>query len=117
MKNSDGRVPTILIVEDIDWIRAGMKRAVERYGYHAAEAVDDDDAFAVAELESIQLILTEEQLPAFDALMMRLREHPALSRVPVVIVNPDAEEDARHGDAYLLTDYAHIQSLLAELRR
>ncbi|MBD0371802.1 MAG: response regulator [Pyrinomonadaceae bacterium] len=117
MKNSDRRPQTILIVEDIDWIRSGMKSAVERFGYRAAEATDATDAFKSAELESIELILTEEQLPTFDALMARLREHPALSNVPVVIVNPDAEEGTRLSDAYLLTDYAHIPSLLAGLRR
>ncbi|MCA1564405.1 MAG: response regulator [Acidobacteria bacterium] len=117
MKDSDGRPATILIVEDIDWIRYGMKKSVERQGYRAAQATDDAEAFEVAERESIELILTEEKLPAFDALMARLREHPALSKVPVVIINPDAEEGARHGDAYLLTDYARISSLLAGLRR
>lgn len=117
MQNSDGQPLTILIVEDIDWIRSGMKSAVERYGYRAAEAASDAAAFEVAELESIELILTEEQLPAFDALMTRLREHPTLSKVPVVIVKLDAEEGARLGDAYLLADYAHIPSLLAALRR
>jgi len=44
-------------------------------------------------------------------LMARL--HAALSRVPVVIINPDAEEGARHGDAYLLADYDDICYLLA----
>lgn len=117
MKDSNGRPPAVLIIEDIDWIRSGMKRAVEHYGYHPVEATDDADAFDAAGLESIELILTEEQLPTFDALMTRLREHPALSKVPVVIVNPDAEEGARLGDAYLLTEYAHITSLLAGLRR
>lgn len=48
--------------------------------------------------------------------MTRLRERPALRTLPVVIINPDADEGARHGDAYLLTDYAHLASLLASLR-
>jgi hypothetical protein len=30
MKNSDEQHPTILIVEDIDWIRAGMKKRSSR---------------------------------------------------------------------------------------
>ncbi|MCA1636142.1 MAG: response regulator [Acidobacteria bacterium] len=117
MKNSGGQPPTILIVEDIGWIRSSMKKAVERQGYRVAQATDDAEAFEAAERESIELILTEEQLPAFDALLARLREHNALSKVPVVIINPDADEGARHGDAYLLTDYAHISFLLAGLRR
>lgn len=93
-----------------------MKRAVERYGYLAAEAADADSACQVAEGEAIELILTEEQLPTFEALMALLSEHPALSGVPVVIVNPDAEDGARLGEAYLLTDYADIPSLLSGLR-
>jgi DNA-binding response OmpR family regulator len=116
MKNFDRQYPTILIVEDIDWIRSGMKNALEHEGYRAVEATNDAEALQIAEREPVQLIVTEEELPSFDALMARLREHATSSSVPVVIVNPDAEHGARHGDAYLLADYADIKSLLAVLR-
>jgi len=112
-----GKHPTVLIVEDIEWIRFGMKKAVEREGYRAVEARNDIEAFQIAELEPAELIVTEEEVPTFNALMSRLREHHTLNIIPVVIVNPDAEEGARHGDAYLLPDYADIASLLAVLRR
>jgi CheY-like chemotaxis protein len=117
MKNSDVQHPTILIIEDIDWIRAGMKKAVERHGYCTVEVWNDEEAFQFPELEQIELIVTEEELPTFNILMARLCEHPALSTVPVVIVDPDAEDGARNGDAYLLADYSDITSLLAVLRR
>ena len=117
MKNSNGQHPTTLIVEDIGWIRSGMKKAVEHEGYRAVEARNDAEAFQIAEREPPDLIVTEEELPTFNALMARLREHSTLSSVPVVIVNPDAEDGARHGDAYLLSDYADIASFLAVLRR
>lgn len=116
MNNLDRQHPTILIVEDIDWIRSGIKKAVEHEGYRAVEATTDAEAFQIAEREPVQLIVTEEELPTFAALMTRLREHATLSSVPVVIVNPDAEHGPRHGDAYLLADYADITSLLAVLR-
>jgi CheY-like chemotaxis protein len=116
MKIEGGHRSTILIIEDIDWIRSGMKRAVEHYGYRVVEATNDAEAFDLLERESPRMLLTEEELPTFDALMARLREHPAFSDLPVVIIDTDADEDARHGDAYLLTDYAHIASLLASLR-
>ena len=116
MANSDGHQTMILIVEDIDWIRSGMKKAVERHGYRAVEATNDVEALEVPELASIKLIVTEEELPSFNTLMARLREHPTLSSVPVVIVNSDAEDGARHNDAYLLTDYSDIRSLLANLK-
>jgi DNA-binding response OmpR family regulator len=116
-ENSDGRPATVLIVEDLDWVRSSMKKAIERLGYRTAQATDDAEAFAVAERESINLIVTEEQVPTFDVLMTRLRAHSALSNVPVVIINLDAEHGARHGDAYLLREYADISSFLTGLRR
>ena len=116
MKNFDRQHPTILIVEDIDWIRSGMKKAVERHGYRAVEATNDVEALEIPEVASIKLIVTEEELPSFNTLMARLREHPTLSSVPVVIVDPDAEDGARLGNAYLLPDYADIRSLLADLK-
>ena len=115
MENS-GQPQFILVVEDIDWIRSGMKNAVEHEGYRAVEARNDVEAFQHAEREPPELIVTEEELPSFDALMAHLRKHPTLSSVPVVIVNPDAEDGARHCGAYLLADYADITSLLAVLR-
>lgn len=114
MKNS-GQILTILIVEDIDWIRSGMRKAVERQGFRIAEATNDAEAFESAESNSIDLILTEEELPTFNDLMARLREHLTLSSVPIVIINPDAEDGARLGDAYLLADYADIPSFLSVL--
>jgi DNA-binding response OmpR family regulator len=112
-----GQYPTILIVEDIDWIRSAMKKGIERQGYRAVEATNDAEAFEIAERDALDLIVTEEELPTFNALMERLREHPTLSSVPVVIIDPDADEGARNGDAYLLADYADISSLLASVRR
>ncbi|HEX6718373.1 MAG TPA: response regulator [Pyrinomonadaceae bacterium] len=110
-----GQFPTILIVEDIDWIRSSMRKAVEREGFRVAEARSDAEAFEFAELQSIHLILTEEELPTFKTLMTRLREHPTFSSIPVVIVNPDAEDGTRLGEAYVLADYADISSFLSVL--
>ena len=111
MQDSEARSSLVLIVEDIDWVRSAMTKSLERLGYRTAQATDDAEAFAVVEREPIDLILTEEQMPTFAVLMARL--HAALSKVPVVIINPDAEKGARHGDAYLLADYDDICCLLA----
>jgi len=92
-----------------------MKKAIERCGYYAFEATNDREAFELAEQETVELILTEEELPTFNALMKRLNEHPTLSSIPVAIINPDAEDGARLGEAYLLADFTDITSLLAVL--
>jgi len=112
MKISGRRHATILIVEDVDWIRAGMMRSVERYGHRAVAAEDDAEALALAEREPPELILTEEQLPTFGPLMARLRQHPTLHAVPVVIINPDAEDDEPYGDCIVLADYDQIGKVL-----
>jgi DNA-binding response OmpR family regulator len=102
----------VLIVEDLDWIRAGMKKEVERQGYQVFEARDDAEALAAVDAQAIVLILTEEKLPTFDALMDGRRENLAPRNAPVAIINPDAEEGARYGDAYLLPDYTYISNFL-----
>lgn len=112
MKTSGGRPPTILIVEDIDWLRSSMMKSAERCGYRVVEASDDAEAIEVAARESPELILTEEQLPTFQALITRLREAPHFRHIPVVIVNPDAPAGARLETAFVLTDYDSIASLL-----
>jgi|SRR3954447_19966211 CheY-like chemotaxis protein len=109
--------PKILVVEDIDWIRAAMKNGIEREGYRALEATNDADALDIAEQESIELILTEEELPTFESLLTRLSLHPGLRKIPVVIINPDAKKGSRYGAAYLLTDYDEVSSLVASLVR
>lgn len=112
MKNSE-QPPMILIVEDIDWIRSGMSKAVEREGYRVAEVRSAAEALKFAEHQSIDLILTEEELPTFIDLTARLSTHPILSSVRLVIINPDSEGGERYGDAYILADYADISSFLA----
>ena len=42
-----------------------MRKAVEGQGYRVAEARNDAEAFELAELQPIDLILTEEEVPTF----------------------------------------------------
>lgn len=116
MNTTNGRRPTVLIVEDVQWIRSSMRRTIELHGCRAVEAADDEEAARVAAREAPELILTEEEVPTFEALLERVRSDSAFRHVPVVIINPDAEEGARHGDALLLPDYTRLASLLANWR-
>ena len=112
MDTPDAGPPVILVVEDIDWIRAGMARTLRRHGFRVLEAADDDAAVELVRRERPDLILTEEQLPTFGALLARVRELPANRRVPVAVVNPDADGETRYGDAVVLTDYGQLLTLL-----
>jgi CheY-like chemotaxis protein len=105
----------VLVVEDVDWIRAGMVRRLKECGYVVTEASDAAEALVQAELLLPAAILTEEELPTYADLVGRLARHPALARVPVVIINPDAEAGARLGDTFLLPGYCHLKTLLVEV--
>lgn len=108
--------PVALVVEDVDWIRKGMVGRLKACGYDVAEATDAAEALPLAERLRPALILTEEELPTYEDLARRLGEHPALARVPVVIINPDVEDGTRFGDAVMLGSYCRIAHLLAELK-
>lgn len=107
----------VLVVEDVDWIRAGMAGRLKECGYVVTEAADAAAALEQAEALLPSAIITEEEVPTYDELVERLAGHPTLGRVPVVIVNPDAEPGARLGRAILLPDYRHIETLLIELKK
>jgi DNA-binding response OmpR family regulator len=112
MRNDSDARPAVLLVEDLDWLRALMRESLEGQGYSVEEARDDHEAAASAERRRPALVVTEEELPTFDALLRRARECAALGGVPVAVVNPDAEEGTRYGDAYVLHDYEQLEHLL-----
>ena len=112
MSTPDAGPPVILVVEDIDWIRAGMTRTLRRYGFRAAEAADDAGAVEAIRRERPRLILTEEELPTFESLLARVRELPASRRAPVVVVDPDADAETHYGNAVVLTDFGQLRTLL-----
>ena len=112
MSTPEAGPPFILVVEDVDWIRAGMTTTLRRHGFRVIEAADAGRAVEVARHVRPDLILTDEGLPTFDALLAGVRGLPADRRVPVVVVNPDADEQTRYGDAVVLTDYAQLRTLL-----
>lgn len=116
MKLSSNQTRTVLIVEDLDWIRSAMRRALEQHGFNVAEARDDLEALDIAKHHPPDAILTEDSSPIFAALVERVREHPALRKVPIVIVNPDAEEGLHSDGAFVIKDYDRIEPLLVGLR-
>jgi CheY-like chemotaxis protein len=112
IKDPARRASTILIVEDTDWIRSGMKQAAEQCGYVVVEAKDEFEAVEVAEHQAPDLILTEERLPDLPALVARIREHPALQELPIVIIDPDVVDETRLGDITVVPGYDRLAPLL-----
>jgi CheY-like chemotaxis protein len=112
MNRTGNQQSAILIVEDIEEIRSGMKRSLLSCGYRVMEAADAAGAVEVASCWPPDLILTEEELPTFTLLMKSAREHSSLKGRPVMIINPDVEDGTRYVDAITLTDYDQLTRFL-----
>jgi CheY-like chemotaxis protein len=86
-KNPDG--PTILLVEDYQETREMLRTWLERRGYRLVEAGDGQEAVELAVLARPDLILMDLRLPELNgiAATRRLRQHPELKDVPVVVLS------------------------------
>lgn len=114
------RTLTILQVEDSAENRALVRRVLTAAGHRVVDAVDGDEALAVAEELAPDLILMDLHLPGMDGFEVtaRLKSVDALAQVPVVavtanVLNGNRERCLRAGcDGYIkkpidVTTFAH----------
>jgi two-component system chemotaxis sensor kinase CheA len=89
-------LPEVLLVEDSDTIREGMKRLLEQAGYRVTEARDGAEGFALAMAHKppFALVSTDVMMPNVDGyeLTRRLRETREYHEVPIVMVTSRAEK-------------------------
>jgi two-component system chemotaxis sensor kinase CheA len=88
--------PEVLLVEDSDTIREGMKRLLEQGGYRVTEARDGAEGYALAMAHKppFALVSTDVMMPNVDGyeLTRRLRETREYHEVPIVMVTSRAEK-------------------------
>ena len=89
--------PSVLLVEDDDDSLFILKSILRTKGYQVLEAWDGKTAVAVAEAETLDLILLDLQLPGLNGLgvIHHLRDNPNLENVPVVIMTGHDPEKYR----------------------
>ncbi len=88
-------VHTILVVDDLDEGRSLISHWLKMRGYRAVEAVDGQQAIAMALREQPSLILMDMSMPRLDGFsaMRRIRAHEQLRDVPIVAMSAhDMEE-------------------------
>jgi len=87
-------VPTILLAEDSDTVREGMKRLLESAGYRVVEARDGREALEIAATRRFELVSTDVMMPHMDGyeLTRRLRAMPEYKDIPIVMVTSKAEK-------------------------
>ena len=101
--------PHILVAEDADVIREGIRRVLTGAGFRVTVARDGAEALRIAEGTTFDLVSTDVVMPEMDGyeLTRRLRQLPAYRDVPIVMVTSKAERiDRIRGfdagvDAYL----------------
>ncbi|HEV2912279.1 MAG TPA: response regulator [Pyrinomonadaceae bacterium] len=123
--NSNGALPTIMVVEDFEDNRFMMRRLLEMSGYHVLEAVNGEEAVEIARRERPNLILMDLSLPLLDGLAAtrRIRQEASLRDVPIVAVSAHDTADF-HADALAAgcndyvtkpIDFDQLEALLGKL--
>jgi DNA-binding response OmpR family regulator len=87
--------PRVLVAEDSDVIREGLRRLLEAHGCDVVLARDGAEALQLAERDTIgfDLVSTDVMMPQLDGyqLTRALRAHPRHKDVPIVMVTSRSE--------------------------
>ncbi len=115
----------VLLVDDSPIARATESALVRALGHVVDEAQDGEDAWTKIQTTPFDIILTDVQMPKLDgfALTRRIKQHPQMGNLPVVILSSLASpEDKRRGldagaDAYLVKGELGVESLALTIDR
>lgn len=109
---SETKHRTILVVEDVDEIGAGMKAALNKRGHEVLRAANAEQAIQMAEANKPAMILTDLELPTFDSMMSLLRNHKDLKGMLVAIIDINSPK-VSDGTVNVLADFQALDDLLA----
>jgi signal transduction histidine kinase/DNA-binding response OmpR family regulator len=81
--------PTALVVEDDPKSAELFRVQLEAEGFNVVLAANADEALSVAQRQQLSLITLDIMLPDMDGweLLSRIKQVPALSRIPVVVIS------------------------------
>lgn len=85
---------SILAVDDSASMRKMVSFTLTGAGYHVVEAVDGQDAYEKAQTHTIDLVLTDQNMPVLDGLSLtrKLREHPRFKTTPILILTTESSD-------------------------
>ena len=115
----------LLVVDDALTVRELQRSILERGGYEVVTAADGVDALAVLADTTVDLVLTDVEMPRMDgfALTEAIRAHETSSNVPVLILTSrTSEEDRQRGmdagaDGYIVKSAFNEAALLSAVER
>ncbi|MBL0917142.1 MAG: response regulator [Hydrogenophaga sp.] len=85
---------SILAVDDSASMRKMVSFTLTGAGFHVVEAVDGQDAWDKAQNHSIDLVLTDQNMPRLDGLGLtrKLREHPKFKTTPILVLTTESSD-------------------------
>ncbi len=90
----------VMVVDDSPLTRELLVSLLESVGYQIVQAPDGHEALERLSREAVDLVVTDLEMPNVDGLELtrRLKSHPTLRTLPVVIVTTrGSEQDRRRG--------------------
>lgn len=90
----------ILLVDDSPTILNLLGLVFREQGYEVIQARDGQEALEKLELERVDLIITDVNMPRLDgfALISAVRARPELAQLPIVVLTTESDaRDRQHG--------------------
>jgi two-component system, cell cycle response regulator len=117
--------PLVLVVDDLPENLALKRSCLEPMGYRVRTAGRADEALRMALEEPPALIISDVGMPEGDGFefIARVRQQPALSRIPFIFISSTHRDAAAHDKALALGARRYlnrplpIEQLLAEVKR
>jgi len=88
---------TILAVDDSSSLRQMVAFSLKAAGYQVVEAVDGQDGLDKAKQHTVDLVLTDQNMPRMDGLTLikSLRGLPTYQKVPILMLTTESSEDMK----------------------
>lgn len=122
----DATETCVLLVEDDRSVRRYLEVMLQRSGYKVITASDGLEAMKVALSSRVDVVITDAIMPHMSGqeLARFLRSNPKFSRVPIVLLTGQANQEADSATEKLVDDYLYkpvkaddLKNCLAELLR
>jgi len=88
---------TILAVDDSSSLRQMVAFSLKAAGYNVVEAVDGQDGLDKAKLQSVDLVLTDQNMPKMDGLTLikTLRTLPGYAKTPILMLTTESSDEMK----------------------
>lgn len=90
-------IKTILTIDDSASIRQMVSFTLKSAGYGVIEAADGSDGLHKIAMQSISLVLTDQNMPGMDGISVIrcIRQLPQHAHTPILVLSTESSEDLK----------------------